>query len=118
MPRSAAYEIELSAEERRELEHCAACYTLPFKQVQRARLVLHAAAGQTNRKISRRLDMNEEVVGRWRRRFHRERLEGLEDRARCGRPRRFPPGRGDRGQGGGLRAAAQRGRPALALLSH
>ncbi len=90
MPRSAAYEIELTAEERRELEHRAACYTLPFKQVQRARLVLHAAAGQTNREIARRLDMNEEVVGRWRRRFHQEGLEGLEDRARSGRPRRSP----------------------------
>jgi hypothetical protein len=118
MPTSTAYEIELSAEERCELEHRAACYTLPFKQVQRARLVLHAADGQTNREIAQRLDMNEEVVGRWRRRFHRERLEGLEDRARSGRPRRFPPGRGDRGEGGGLRAAAHRGRPALALLSH
>jgi hypothetical protein len=61
MPRSAAYEIELSAEERHELERRAACYTLPFKQVQRARLVLYAAEGQTNREIARRLDMNEEV---------------------------------------------------------
>jgi hypothetical protein len=33
----------------------------------------------------------EEVEGPWRRRFHAERLEGLEDRARSGRPRRFPP---------------------------
>lgn len=115
MPKSAAYEIELSTEERAELEHRAACYTLPFKQVQRARLVLHAAEGETNREIAQRLDMNEEVVGRWRRRFGSERMEGLEDRARSGRPRRFPPGRGDRGQGGGLRAARHRGRPALAL---
>jgi transposase len=35
--------------------------------------------------------MNEEVVGRWRRRFHAERLGGLEDRARSGRPAPFPP---------------------------
>jgi transposase len=91
MPRSAAYEIELSAEERHELERRAACYTLPFRQLQRARLVLYAAEGQTNREIARPLDMNEEVVGRWRRRFQRERVEGLEDRARSGRPRRFPP---------------------------
>jgi hypothetical protein len=118
MPVSAAYEIELSAEERAELEHRAACYTLPFRQIQRARLVLYAAAGQTNREIAGRLEMNEEVVGRWRRRFHAERLEGLEDRARSGRPRSFPPGRGDRGEGGGLRASAHAGRHALALLSH
>ena len=114
MPRSAAYEIELSAEERHELERRAACYTLPFKQVQRARLVLYGAEGQTNREIARRLDMNEEVVGRWRQRFQRERLEGLEDRARSGRPRRFSPGRGDRGEGRGVRAPAHAGRPAVA----
>jgi hypothetical protein len=52
MPRSAAYEIELSAEVRAELEHRAACYALPFKEFQRARLVLYAAEGQTNREIA------------------------------------------------------------------
>ena len=90
MPKSAAYEIELGGDEWAELEHRTACYTLLFRQVRRARLVLYAAEGHTNREIAQRLDMNEEVVGRWRRRFHAERLEGLEDRARSGRPRRFP----------------------------
>jgi transposase len=74
-----------------ELEHCAARSTLSFRQVRRARLVRYAAEGHTSREIAQRLDLNEEVVGRWRRRFHAERLEGLEDRARSGRPRRFPP---------------------------
>jgi hypothetical protein len=40
MPKSAAYEIELGGDERAELEHRAACYTLSFRQVRRARLVL------------------------------------------------------------------------------
>lgn len=118
MPTSAAYEITLSTEERRELEHRAASYTLAFKVVQRARLVLYAADGLTSREIAERLDMNEEVVGRWRRRFHDERLDGLEDRARSGRPRRFPPGGSRRGQGRRLRAARDAGRPALALQPH
>ena len=39
----------------------------------------------------RRLDTPPGCVGRWRRRFFEERLEGLEDRQRAGRPRRFPP---------------------------
>ena len=91
MPKSAAYEIELGGDERAELEHRAACYTLSFRQVRRARLMLYAAEDHTNREIAQRLDMNEEVVGRWRPRFHAERLEGLEDRARSGRPRRSPP---------------------------
>jgi hypothetical protein len=31
------------------------------------------------------------VVSQWRKRFYRERLAGLEERARPGRPRAFPP---------------------------
>ena len=49
-------EIVLSAEERRELERRAACYTLPHKVVQRAKLVLYAAEGLSNVEIAARLD--------------------------------------------------------------
>ena len=111
------YAIDLSSEERAELEQRVACYTRPFKEVQRAKMVLYAADGLTNREIAARLDTAPDVVGRWRKRFHEQRLDGLRDRARAGRPRRFPPGRGRPGQGDRLRAA-QRARPAaLALLA-
>ena len=50
-----------------------------------------AAEGKTNVEIGERLGMSREAVGRWRRRFWERRLEGLEDRKRTGRPRRFPP---------------------------
>ena len=108
-------EIVLSAEERVELEHRAACYTRAHKEVQRAKIVLYAADGLSNVEIAQRLDSAPEVVGRWRKRFYEERLEGLRDRARSGRPRRFPPAGNRPGEGGRLRAAA-RGRPALAPL--
>jgi transposase len=85
------YEIRLSDEERVELEHRAASYSRPFREVQRARLVLYAADGQSNVRIGERLDMDAVAVARWRRRFYEERLEGLSDRKRAGRPRRFPP---------------------------
>jgi transposase len=45
----------------------------------------------TNVEIARRLDTAPEVVANWRRRFRLERFEGLQDRARSGRPRRFLP---------------------------
>src|SRR5688572_12170934 len=110
-------EILLSAEERVELERRAGCYTLPHKVVQRAKLVLYAADGLSNVEIAARLDSVPEVVGRWRSRFARERLDGLEDRARSGRPRRFSPAAGGAGQGDRVRAATRSGRPAVALLA-
>jgi hypothetical protein len=88
------YRIVLSVEERVELEHRAACYSRPYREVQRAKLVLYAAEGLTNAEIAARLGMAPEVVGRWRRRFYEQRLEGLSDRKRPGRPRRFPRGGG------------------------
>ena len=117
MARGESYAIVLAGEERLELEHRAACYTLAYKRVQRAKLVLYAAEGATNAEIARRLEMNADVVGRWRKRFHDERLAGLEDRARAGRPRRFPPGRGRPGQGDRVRAAQPAGPAAVALLA-
>jgi transposase len=83
--------IELSEDERRELEAIAGRLMAPFRMVQRARIVLYAAQGLTNVEIARRLDTAPEVVAKWRRRFRLERLEGLQDRARSGRPRRFSP---------------------------
>ena len=106
------FQIVLIGEERVELERRVACYTLPHKVVQRAKMVLYAAEGATNVEIARRLETAPEVVARWRRRFYDERLRGLEDRARSGRPSRFPPGRDRRGEGDRLRVAA-RARPAL-----
>ena len=108
--------IVLSVDERSELEHVSACYTRAHKEVQRAKLVLYAADGLANVEIGRRLDMSAEVVGRWRKRFAEERLEGLSDRPRAGRPRRFPPGRNRSGEGGRLRAALVGGAAVAPLL--
>jgi hypothetical protein len=43
------YQIVLSEEERVELEHRAACYSRPHREVQRAKLVLYAAEGAEQR---------------------------------------------------------------------
>jgi hypothetical protein len=111
------YVIELSDEERAELERRVACYTLPHKVVMRAKMILYAADGMATTEIARRLETAPRVVGRWRKRFFEERLAGLEDRERAGRPRRFPPGAGRRGEGARLRAAGDAGAPAFALLA-
>jgi len=118
MARTSGFVIVLSDEERAELERRVVCYTLPHKVVVRAKMILYAADGQSNAEIARRLETAAEVVGRWRKRFFEERLAGLEDRERAGRPCRFPPGAGRRGQGARVRAAGQPRAAAFPLLAH
>jgi DNA-binding CsgD family transcriptional regulator len=118
MARPARHKIELSDEERSELGRIARAEKRPWREVQRARIVLYTAEGRSDVEIAARLDTSAGIVGRWRRRFFEERLEGLKDRPRAGRPRRFPPGAGRRGEGGGLRAARHLRRPAVALQPH
>lgn len=91
MPRRSPYTIRLSGEEEWELRRRAAKYTLPYFKVQRARMILMAAQGRGNDEIAARLDTRREVVSLWRKRFFKERLAGLEERARRGCPRAFPP---------------------------
>lgn len=91
MPRTSPYVVELSAEERRVLEGRARKYTLPYRDVVRAQIVLMAAAGMRNDEIAARLNTRREVVWQWRKRFCEEGLQGLEERPRRGRPAVFPP---------------------------
>ena len=91
MPRRSPYMIHLSASERLELERRAGKYTLPYFQVVRAKMILLAAEGLSNDEIAACLSSRREVVSMWRKRFFEERLAGLEERSRPGRPRTFPP---------------------------
>jgi hypothetical protein len=102
MPRQSPYAITLSREERETLESRARKYTLPYFQVMRALIVLAAADGRANDEIAAALSVGRDVVSLWRKRFFYERLPGLDERPRSGRPRAFPP-RGRRpGQGPGV----------------
>lgn len=91
MPRKSPFRIELSAAEATELNRRATRYTLPYFEVVRARMILLAADGMDNDEIAARLDTRREVVSQWRKRFFKDRLAGLEERARPGRPRVFSP---------------------------
>jgi putative transposase len=53
----------------------------------RARLVLLAAEGWTNTEIAEKLDLSRPTVGVWRRRFLRQRIQGLYDELHPGGPR-------------------------------
>ena len=91
MPRKSPFHIELSVEESKELNRRATRYTSPYFEVVRAKMILMAARGMANDEIAARLDTRREVVSQWRQRFFKQRLAGLEERARPGRPRVFPP---------------------------
>lgn len=66
-------------------------YTSPYYQVVRAKAILLAADGLQNKEIGERLDTPRQIISKWRKRFFDERLAGLQDRPRRGRPRRFSP---------------------------
>jgi hypothetical protein len=99
MPRESPFTIHLSRKEREVLENRSRKYTLPYYEVLRAKMILLAAAGRTNDEIATALSVGRDVVSLWRKRFFQERLPGLEERPRPGRPRVFPPraGRADQG---------------------
>jgi len=88
MSRKAA-PIIMTSEEREVLEALAVSRTAPYREVQRARLVLGAASGKTNRVISQETGLGWRSVCMWRQRFIRQRLAGLEDRPRPGKPRQY-----------------------------
>ncbi len=83
--------ITLSPEERAALEHLCRASTTERRLVDRAQVVLLAVQGWGNMAIAGYLHRTRYWVQRWRRRFHQERLAGIADRPRSGRPRRLSP---------------------------
>ena len=102
MPRLSPFEVTLTKDERRELEKRARKYTSPYRDVIRAKIVLLAATGLGNDIIAFRLDVPRQIVSKWRKRFCRERLPGLEEQPRGGRTARFSPQRSGPGEGSGM----------------
>lgn len=78
--------IELSAEERDTLETWVRKSTTEQRMVQRARMVLEAAAGKTTKEVAALLQVRPATVSKWRTRFARGRVAGLADASRPGKP--------------------------------
>ena len=106
MARPARHRIELTEQERGELTRRARAEKLPFQEVQRARIVLYASRGDGGHGDRRAVGYDRgDLWGSGEDGSSDDRLEGLKDKPRAGRPRRFPPGAGRRGQGDRVRAA-------------
>ena len=84
-----AVEIVLDDGERETLERWARRRKSSQALALRCRIVLGAAAGETNKSIAAALGCSEATVSKWRRRFAQRRLDGLCDEPRPGAPRRI-----------------------------
>lgn len=82
-----ARKVVLKPEQREQLESMATSRSLPHALVMRVRLVLMAAEGVQNIDIAKTVGMTRETVGKWRKRFVEQGLQGLHDELRPGRPR-------------------------------
>ena len=71
--------IELSSEQRIELERMVRSQTLEVRAVRRAQIVLLAADGMGNREIAAALGIGRVQVGRWRERFVQGGVVAIED---------------------------------------
>src|SRR5213592_2646628 len=81
-----APQVILTDEERRNLQQWARGRSLPSRQVERARVVLLAAAGKQDLEIAAEVGISNQKAARWRKRFLKLGLAGLEkDAPRPGR---------------------------------
>lgn len=85
----AAQPITLTEAERATLRTWSQSRTVTTRQAERAKIVLMASAGESNRKIAEELGIKPHTAGRWRDRFAEHGLAGIaKDLPRGGRPPR------------------------------
>ena len=83
--------LRLSRKERDALESIVRRQRSEARAYRRARIVLLAARGESKSAIARQLGTNRQRVGEWLGRFEQDRLEGLTDQPRSGRPSQITP---------------------------
>ena len=76
--------IEVSGEDRAELERIVRAVSSEVRMVERARIVLEAARGLKGEEIAERVGCSEPTVVKWRGRYAEYGIEGLRDAPRSG----------------------------------
>ncbi|MEW6248786.1 MAG: IS630 family transposase [Nitrospirota bacterium] len=79
--------LGLTPDEVAQLQRVVASRSMPQGLATRARMILLSDDGLSNAAIARKLGVTNATVGKWRRRFVADRLAGLHDELRPGRPR-------------------------------
>jgi transposase len=87
MPSPVLAPLDLTADERAQLQSWTRRRSSAQALAMRSRIVLLAAQGLNNTEIARELQIHRNVAGKWRSRFLEHRLDGLLDEPRPGRPR-------------------------------
>ena len=83
--------VVINNSQKEVLEQWARSRSLPARQVERARVVLLASEGKTDLEIADKLRIGNHKVARWRKRFLKLSLAGLEkDASRRGRKPAIP----------------------------
>jgi transposase len=78
--------LELTSDEREQLQRWARRRTSAQALALRSRIVLACAEGRSNTAVAEELGVSVQMVGKWRARFVEARLDGLADDPRPGRP--------------------------------
>jgi transposase len=89
MPVPRAVPVVLTASVRARLKQRVRGRKTPYRDRQRALIVLWAARGWPNARVARQLGVSQDMVRTWRGRFAQRGLDGLADLPRSGRPRRI-----------------------------
>ena len=79
--------LNLSSEERAYLERQVRRHRVARSLSDRCRMILRCADGLSSKAVGAELGVHEHTVGKWRRRFLKDRIDGLYDEPRPGRPR-------------------------------
>ena len=79
-------ELVLTDDERDQLQRWTRRHTSAQALALRSRIILACAEGTSSREVAAQLGCNEATVGKWRRRFITDQLDGLNDEPRPGRP--------------------------------
>ncbi len=79
--------LALSSQERTYLERQVRRHRAPRSLSDRCRIILRCADGLSSKGVGAELGFHEHTVGKWRRRFLKDRIDGLLDEPRPGRPR-------------------------------
>ena len=79
--------LVLSSDEREYLTRQVRRHRVARSMSERCRIILRCGDGLPSKAVAAELGVHEHTVGKWRRRFLKDRVEGLLDEMRPGRPR-------------------------------